>query len=147
MFGEDSGGRVKPLDAVGSVGIDLNEIPLGSMSMTELLTMRSKIDGLLPPMRMEEMDLEEEVVRQYMTVKSLQGDTLAGNDEPNKKASVVNACAAALQQLAKLQTDVYTAERFKRIENLLIKHIKLLPKETADAFIKDYSQLVMDLES
>lgn len=107
----------------------------------ELLVLRHRIDAMLPPMRMSEMNLEEEVVRQFMTVKALQGTTLSGNDEANKKASVVNACAAALQTLAKLQIELHSAERFKTIENLLIKHLKAWPEDLARAFLEDYAKL------
>lgn len=144
MFGEHESDFRRPTERVEGVKIHPGEIDVSLYSLTELLTLRNKIDALLPPMQMSEMDLETEVVRQFMTVKALQGDTLAGHDEANKKASVVNACAAALQTLAKMQVELHNAERFKKIENLLIRHLKALPKEVADKFLADYSNLVMD---
>lgn len=137
MFNE-----VKPLDGAGEEqdGIDLPDISL--FSTTELLLLRSKIDQLLPPMELSKMNLEQELVRQYQTVLALQSDTIAEErTDAAKKAAVVNATAASLQHLVKLQTDLFTAERFKAIESLLIKHLKLLPKETVEAFMKQYSQL------
>jgi hypothetical protein len=143
MFSDNFRDEVANLDRAK---VDPGQVDISLYSMTELLILRNRIDTLLPPMSMAEINLEEELVRQFMTVRALQADTLAGNDEANKKASVVNACASALKALAELQTNVHTAERFKRIENLLIKHIKLLPKEAADAFIEQYSQLVLEMK-
>jgi len=122
----------------------LQGLDISLYSMVELLTLRNLIDSRLPPMDINELDLEEEVVRQFMTVKGLQAQTLNGNEEANKKASVVNACSVALTSLAKLQVDLHTAERFKKIENLMIRHLKLLPKESADAFLEQYKTLVLD---
>jgi hypothetical protein len=142
MFSDEVGG--KPTTPIAAVKVPTSELDVSLYSLTELLTLRNKIDALLPPMSMKDMDLEQEVVRQFMTVKALQGDVLGGNDEANKKASVVNACAAALQTLAKMQVELHNAERFKRIENLMIKHLKLLPKESVDKFLDDYARLVAD---
>lgn len=143
MFGEDEVEWRQPTPLAGA-HIPAENVDVSLYSMTELLVLRNKIDGLLPPMKMAEMNLEEEVVRQFMTVKALQGDVLGGNDEANKKAAVVNACAAALQNLAKMQVELQTAERFKKIEGLLIKHLKALPKEAADKFLADYGNLILD---
>ena len=112
--------------------------------MNELLPLRNKIDTMLPPTKMSDMDLEHEIVLQFMTVRALQADTLASNDEANKKASVVNACASALQVLAKMQVELHTAERLKRIEMLVVKYMKTLPKATVDKFLADYSSLSLD---
>lgn len=115
---------------------------VSQLSMSELLNLRGRIDERLPSMTLDSMNLESELVLQYQTVKSLQVDTLEDDYvEPNKKASVVNACAAALGSIVKLQTDLYTAERFKSIETILIRTLKTLPKETVEKFIDEYEAL------
>ena len=126
--------------------VDVNEIMLDHLDRVELFALRGRIDALLPSPQMADIDLEAETVRQFQTVQALQTKVVAGNDEPNKKASVIQACAVALQMLAKMQSDVFTSERYKRIENLMIKHLKLLPQETAEAFLADYERLVLEME-
>lgn len=141
MFSDDEAfsSEVAPLTGAS---LPAGEVDISLYDMGELLMLRDRIDGMLPPMTMASMNLEEEIVRQFMTVKALQGKVLSGNDEPNKKASVVNACASALQTLAKLQIELHTAERFKTIENLMIKHLRTLPLETAQKFMQEYANLV-----
>jgi hypothetical protein len=123
---------------------DVVNIDPSMLSQTDLLILRGKIDALLPTMSMREMDIEKEVVRQFRTVQSLQAMALSGNEESNKKAAVVNACVGALTNLAKLQIEIQTSERFKRIEALMLKYMKRLPKEVAEAFITDYKNLILE---
>lgn len=147
MFGDNGNEFPRAVEQDRGPGFSVNDLMLEQMTQLELYTLRGRIDAILPAARMSEVNLEDEVVRQFQTVRALQTTVLAGNDEPNKKASVVQACATALQMLSKMQAEVHTAERFKRIENLLIKHLKLLPVETAEAFIADYSRLTLELEA
>jgi hypothetical protein len=112
------------------------------LSQSELLALRARIDERLPTMTLQSMNLESELVMQYHTVKALQTDTIEDQlIEPNKKASVVNACASALSLVVKMQTDLYNAERFKSIETLMIRALKTLPKETVDVFLNEYEKL------
>jgi hypothetical protein len=112
------------------------------LSQSELLALRARIDERLPTMTLQSMNLESELVLQYHTVKALQTDTLEDKYiEPNKKASVVNACASALSLIVKMQTDLYNAERFKAIETIMIRALKTLPKEAVDTFLNEYEQL------
>lgn len=147
MFGDNGNEfpRSKGLDT--DPGVNVNDIMLDGLTQMELFALRGRIDAVLPAPNMSEVNLEDEVVRQFQTVRALQATVIAGNDEPNKKASVIQACATALQMLSKMQAEIYTAERFKRIENLLIKHLKLLPEETAQAFLAGYERLILEIES
>jgi hypothetical protein len=140
-LGDESTRRIAPLE--GSA-LPPNEVDISLYNMTELLALRNRIDSMLPPMQMSKLNLEEEVVRQFMTVKALQGAVLSSNEESNKKASVVNACASALQTLAKMQVELHDAERFKKIEAMMVKYIKLLPMDIATKFLNDYANLSLD---
>lgn len=112
------------------------------LSQSELLTLRARIDERLPPMHLSEMNLENELVLQYHTVKALQTDTMEDPVvEPNKKATVSNACASALGAIIKMQTDLHNAERFKAVEGLMIRALKTLPKDVMDKFLDDYEKL------
>ena len=54
---------------------------------------------------------------------------------------MANAVSGVLAQLTKLQTELHTAERFKALENLMIRHFKKLPIEAVNDFMRDYEQL------
>lgn len=112
------------------------------LSQSEIMNLMNRCREALPAMVLAEMNLEEELIVQYRTVQALQHDTLEDNFvEPNKKASVVNACGSALSQIVKLQTDLHTAERFKTIEGLMIKAIKKLPHDVLEEFLDEYERL------
>lgn len=113
-------------------------ILIADMDLRELLTLRAMIDARLPARALKDMNLEEELVVQYMTAKALQTSVLNGNEEANKKAQTLNACATALQQLIKMQAEYHTAERLKNIETKLIRALERLPREPLVEFFAWY---------
>ena len=122
---------------------DVMSLPsLPSLSEAELRRLRDEIDGRLPVDTLASMDMPSELVAQFRTVKNLQSDVLANQEvPPNQQAQVCNAVASTLQQLVKMQTDFYTAERFRTIENLMIAYMKKLPLADAEAFLNEYEKL------
>lgn len=121
-------GGVRTLDSLESMGVD------------ELLDLRDRIDSLLPATKLSEIDLAEELVLQFQKVKALQAKVLDSNTSAQQKAAVANSCAGALQNLVKTQAELHTAERFKAIENLMIKYLKRLPLDVATQFLEEYEQ-------
>lgn len=118
---------------------------LQNLSVDELLSLRSEIDELLPARALGDIDLEHELVVQFLAVKSLQANVLQDDHTAaNQKAQVANAVASTLQQLVKMQSEHYNAERFKRIEALLVKSMKLMPVEAAEAFLNEYEELARE---
>lgn len=115
-----------------------NTQEIAKFNVHELLMLRSEIDLLLPAMNLANMNLEEEIVRQYRSAQALQTVTLQSSDEANKKAQVLNSCSAALQACVKMQSDLYTAERFKKIESRLIKALEVIPDEHVKEFLDWY---------
>lgn len=116
--------------------------PLAGMDVPSLLSLRHRIDQILPPMTLQSLDLEGELVRQYRKAQDLQEDVIADDVVPaNQKAQVLSACAATLQQLVKMQVELHDAERFKTIEGLMIRYMKKLPLEVATAFLDEYEAL------
>lgn len=112
------------------------------LDVSELLQLRDRIDARLPATTLSGMNLEEELVRQYLKVQELQAWALEDPDTPaNQRAQVCSTVANTLQHLVRMQTEFHTAERFKAIENLMIKHFKTLPLEVVEAFIKDYEAI------
>lgn len=113
------------------------------MTTAELLKARQEIDQHLPPAELSEMNLEKELIMQYRTACTLQTDVLADDEVPrNQQAQVLNAVTASLDRLTKLQADLYTTERYKGLEQILIRHLKSLPEDTAKAFLADYRVLL-----
>jgi hypothetical protein len=69
----------------------------------------------------------------------LQQRVLTDNEAPaNQQAQVANSLSSALVNLVKLQTDVYTSERMKVIESILVDCIKDLPMEAQEEFLERY---------
>ena len=116
---------------------------IDEMDVDELLALKDQIEGRLPNRSLKAMNLEEELVEQYMKVKALQNRVL--NDEgipANQLAQCAGQVASTLQALVRMQTEWYNAERFKDIESHLIKTLNKLPAEMVEDFFtwyEDYS--------
>jgi hypothetical protein len=128
--GEEPGARVR--------GTGANFIFRG-LPVHDLIKYRDEINALLPAMRLSEMNLEEEMLLQFHSTRSLQNDVIADEEVPaNQRAQVANAVASALSKLADLQEQIYTSERMKQIERMLIEQLVLLPEATVQAFMDGY---------
>ena len=116
--------------------------PLAEMSQSELRKLRGEIDRLLPEQKLSDMDMPKELMDQFQVVKDLQSNVMTDAEVPaNQRAQVAGAVASTLQQLVKMQTDFYTSERFRNIENLMIQYMKKLPLETATEFLDEYEKI------
>jgi hypothetical protein len=132
-----------PEDLVFLKKEDQPKLQQAPLTVEQLLAMREEIDKKLPARSLKDMNLEEELVIQFIKVKTLQESVLTDPDVPaNQRAQVSSAVANTLQHLVKMQTEFHTAERFKTIENLLIKHMKTWPRDLAEKFIQEYEALV-----
>lgn len=115
---------------------------LNELQPEDLDTLWEMLQELRPRQSLADLNLEHELLEQYNTVKTLQEEVLTDDEVPaNQRAQVANTVASTLQQLVKMQTDYYNAERFKAIEALVLKAIKSLPKEVAEKFIEDYERI------
>lgn len=115
---------------------------LGQMDIAELLLLRAEIDVLLPATALKDMDLEEELVIQYQTLKSMQKDVLDDESIPaNQRAQVANAVGSTLQSLMKMQSDVYSSERFKKLETSLIHLLNEWPEDQTLKFFERYEAI------
>ena len=112
-----------------------------SLPLSLLLQYRDEINSALPSTELSKMNMEEEMLLQYHAIRELQNDII-GEDTipPNQKAQVANAVAASLNKLAELQASLYTTERFKNIENILIRNLSKLPEEIASEFLTEYEK-------
>lgn len=114
---------------------------LDAYTLQELLDLRARIERRLPARSLKELDLERELTLQFLALQQLQNDVIDDGDTPaNQKAQVANSLSAALVNLVKLQGDVHSSERMKRIESILIDTLKDLPVEAVEAFLANYEQ-------
>ena len=114
---------------------------LDAYTLQELLDLRARIERRLPARSLKDLDLEGELTLQFLALQELQNKVIDDKDTPaNQKAQVANSLSAALVNLVKLQGDVHSSERMKRIESILIDALKDLPVEAVEAFLANYEQ-------
>jgi hypothetical protein len=117
------------------------------MSIASLIELRDQVTAKLPPLKLSEMNLEEEVMLQYLTIRELQTETINDDDVPvNQRAQVANSVTASLNKLTELQERLRPTERHKAIENTLIRCLSKLPEETASEFLDEYEKVLRDLK-
>ena len=125
-------GEIAPED-----GFDLD-----TMTHDELRALRDEIDRRLPEDKLSQMDLTQELMTQYRRVQRLQESVIDDQSvAANQRSQVAGQVASTLQQMVKMQTEFHNAERFRAIENLLIKSLKLMPLDVAEEFIAEYERL------
>ena len=117
-----------------------------AMPLETLLRCMDEIRAVLPPTNLSKMNMEEEMILQYRAIRELQNSVLDDDSIPaNQRAQVANAVAASLNKLADLQKDIYMSERFKLIENLLIRTLGKLPEDLAASFLDEYEKILQGL--
>ena len=84
------------------------------------------------------ISLEEELLHQYNDARRLLHDASYDSTIPlNQKAQIINSATSILASLTKIRTDLYTAERLMKIEQLLVDALKAYPdlqREFLDAY-------------
>lgn len=116
---------------------------LQGLSESELLSLRAEIQNMLPARRLQDINLEQELVYQLRTAQLLQEAVMSTDDleiPANQKAQVLNSVAATIQHLIKMQSDLYTFERFKRIESMLVRLLNTWPDEQTREFFTRYEK-------
>ena len=119
-----------------------DEYALEDLSHDDLRALRDQINAILPDESLSGMDMTTELMSQYRRVLKLQRDCLEDLEvPPNQKAQVAAQVKSTLGDLVRMQTEFYTSERFRSIENLLIKYMKSLPIDMAKSFLFEYEKL------
>lgn len=89
----------------------------------------------------ETLDSQTELIHQFNRAKRLQTDTINNNTiSPEKRAAVIRTVTVILSHIVRSQTELYNAERLKRLERALITVVKTLPKEAQEAFFNEYER-------
>lgn len=120
------------------------EKTLKDLPEEELRRIKAQIESLLPARSSDlaGMDMGQELIQQYRVVLELQQEALNDLETPaNQKAQVAGQVKSTLNDLVRMQTEFYTAERFRAIESLLIRYMKTLPIEEAKVFLDEYERL------
>ena len=127
----------KPLNA--------NALLVKQLTLPELLRLREEIDKLLPPLSIAEMNLEQEMVLQYHTLRTVQNDIMDDEEIPlNQRAQLASTCSAQLARLMQLQQEIFTSERIKAMERVLTKLLKAWDKDQAEKFLAEYEKALED---
>lgn len=113
------------------------------MTPADLLSAYEDLRAFLPATALKDMNVEEELMLQYQTLKIAQRDAL---DDPetttSAKATISNSVSSTLARIAALQNDTYTSERFKNIETALIRLLNKWPEDQVKTFLEDYKRVV-----
>jgi ElaB/YqjD/DUF883 family membrane-anchored ribosome-binding protein len=122
-----------------------DEDALEDLSHDDLRALRDQINAILPDESLSGMDMTTELMNQYRRVLKLQRDCLEDLEvPPNQKAQVAAQVKSTLGDLVRMQTEFYTSQRMRNIENLLIKYMKSLSLKEARDFLDDYQRLIED---
>lgn len=109
------------------------------MPLDMLLALRQKVEAALPARSLRDLNMAQELVLQMQALQCLQQRTLEDPEVPaNQAAQCANALSSSLAGLSKMQSEVYTSERLKRVEAILIQCLNTLPMETQTAFLAEY---------
>lgn len=110
---------------------------LTSMTMEQMLNLHAQIEQKIGGLNLGEVNLVKEVLLQMHRAKNLQEKASTEVGVPmNQRAQVQNSLGAMLSQLAKVQVQLYSSERIKRIQSAVIKTVKTLPKKQQDIFFE-----------
>ena len=112
-------------------------------TVAELCQFRDEITATLPAIELSKLNLENETLLQFHVIRELQADVFSDQDVPaNQRAQVANAVASSLKALADMQVALYSSERYKDIENLMIRTLDMLPEAQAETFLIEYARLL-----
>jgi hypothetical protein len=113
----------------------VEEFPLEGLSEEKLLELHSKVESRLGGLALTEVNLVKETLLQIKRAKVLQELATSEKGTPmNQRAQVQNSLAGLLTQLSKIQIELYSSERIKRIQNAVIRVVKTLPDPQQVAF-------------
>ena len=123
----------------------IDEDTLEDLSHDDLRALRDQINAMLPEESLSGMDMTTELMNQYRRVLKLQRDCMEELEvPPNQKAQVAAQVKSTLGDLVRMQTEFYTSQRMRNIENLLIKYMKSISLKEAREFLAEYEALGKD---
>ena len=89
------------------------------------------------------LNLDSELYNTYTTAKEFLSDIKDDPElNPGQVAQVMNTINTILKEITKMQTDLYDAERLKKLETCMILAIKHAPADVQARFFEEYEQLL-----
>jgi hypothetical protein len=89
------------------------------------------------------LDLDAQLYTTYAKAKNYLAEIQNLEDTPaNQVAQVFNTISGILKEIVKMQTDLYSAERVKKLEAAMIQAIKLAPREAQEEFFREYEKIL-----
>lgn len=96
---------------------------------------------------LKSLNLDSELYAAYARAKNYLAIVQADEKiPPNQIAQLMNTLTAILDKIVKLQTELYSAERVKKLEAAMIQAIKLAPPESQQVFLEQYETLLKAAE-
>ena len=90
---------------------------------------------------LKELNLDSELLTNYQSAKEyLEQIRYDESTQPNQVAQVMNTINAILKEIVKMQTELYDAERVKKMELALIATMKVQPADVQRQFFELYSE-------
>ena len=118
-----------------------DEFGLEKLSVEQLERLQEDLLERMPHKTLLDVNLEHELLGLMRNGQKLLEDVLHDPDVPaNQRAQVLNSLASTLDQLSKLQNNIYDSERIKRLEQVFTKTLKSLPVEAAELALDAYQR-------
>lgn len=90
------------------------------------------------PVELKDIDIGVELEHAFRTAKTLLDACVNDSETPlNQKAQIIGALNTVLTAMVKQRTDIYSAERVRTLESVLLRVLKRHP-ELSTAFLEDY---------
>lgn len=117
----------------------LTKEALDAASLGELLQAYNLIGARLPTTELDEVGLEQDLVRQKLALQELQARVLSDNKaSPQHKAQVANSLSNILSSLAKMREAVKKQTRQQLQEAALMDVLDALPEQAQRDFMQAY---------
>lgn len=92
---------------------------------------------------LKDLDLDQQLYNTYASAKNYLDEIKEDESiPPNQIAQVMNTLTSILREIVKMQTDLYEAERIKKLEAAMIQAIRLAPKAAQKAFFEEYEAIL-----
>lgn len=119
---------------------------LDGLTLIELLDLRNRINSRLPPSSLRDLNLEQELILQFMHARELLATASQSTSlKDNQTAQLVGACTALIKQIGDMQKSVYSSERMKRLESSLIEVLNAADHSLREKFVKLYEASLEDI--
>ena len=90
------------------------------------------------PVELKDIDVASELEHAFRIAKTLLDSCVNDSETPlNQKAQIIGAVNTEQTAMVKQRTDIYSAERVRTLESVLLKVLKRHP-ELSTAFLADY---------